>query len=71
MVGDYGGRTLLKRIGEDIAEEAKKARQIFETFMQKHDVPRATKRQSRCHSVGWMMRQRAKVSLAAMAAFST
>jgi hypothetical protein len=65
-----GGRAS-GNVSGDIAEEAKKAKQIFETFMQKHDVPRQPKRQSRCHSAGWTMRQRGKASLAAMAAFST
>jgi len=71
MVGDAMGGVPLETYREDNAEEAKKAKQIFETFMQKHDVPRAPKRQSRCHSAGWMMRQRGKASLGAMAAFST
>ena len=71
MVGDVMGGVSLETYRDDIAEEAKKAKQIFETFMQKHDVPRTTETQSRCHSAGWTMRQRGKASLAAMAAFST
>src|SRR5450759_2449942 len=40
--GDIAGAFPLATYREDIAEEAKQARQIFESFMQKHDVPRAT-----------------------------
>ncbi|MGB8281942.1 MAG: hypothetical protein WCE74_13500, partial [Pseudolabrys sp.] len=61
----------LETYREDIAEEAKKAKQIFETFMQKHDVPRAAETTESLSSAGWTMRQRGKASLAAMAAFST
>ena len=43
----------LDRLNEDIEEEAKKARQIFETFMQKHDVPRATET-AESLSFGWL-----------------
>ncbi|MGB2656953.1 MAG: universal stress protein, partial [Pseudolabrys sp.] len=39
MVGDVMGGAPLETYRDDIAEEAKKAKQIFETFMQKHDVP--------------------------------
>ena len=42
MVGDVVGGMPLETYRQDIAEEARKARQIFETFMQKHDVPRST-----------------------------
>ena len=42
MVGDVMSGAPLETYRDDIAEEAKKAKQIFETFMQKHDVPRAT-----------------------------
>src|SRR5450830_900468 len=41
--GDVVGGLPLETYREDIAEEAKQARQIFESFMQKHDVPRSTK----------------------------
>ena len=40
--GDVVGGIPLETYREDIAEEAKQARQIFESFMQKHDVPRST-----------------------------
>ena len=40
--GDIAGAFPLATYREDIAEEAKKARQIFESFMQKHNVPRST-----------------------------
>jgi hypothetical protein len=42
MVGDVMGGMPLEMYRQDIAEEAKKARQIFESFMQKHRVPRST-----------------------------
>jgi nucleotide-binding universal stress UspA family protein len=40
--GDLVGSIPLETYRQDIAEEAKQARQIFESFMQKHDVPRST-----------------------------
>ena len=40
--GDIAGAFPLATYREDIAEEAKQARQIFESFMQKHNVPRST-----------------------------
>ena len=40
--GDIVGGIPLERYKRDIADEAKKARQIFESFMQKHNVPRST-----------------------------
>jgi nucleotide-binding universal stress UspA family protein len=40
--GDMVGGLPLETYRQDIAEEAKQARQIFESFMQKHDVPRST-----------------------------
>ena len=43
MVGDVMGGVPLETYRDDIAEEAKKAKQIFETFMQKHDVPRCNR----------------------------
>ena len=53
MVGDVMGGVPLETYREDIAEEAKKAKQIFETFMQKHDVPRATET-TESLSFGWL-----------------
>jgi hypothetical protein len=41
MVGDVMGGMPLETYRQDIAEEAKKAKQIFETFMQEHGVPRS------------------------------
>ena len=38
---------------EDIAAETKKAKRIFETFMQQHDVPRATET-TKSMSFGWL-----------------
>ena len=43
----------LEAYREDLAEEAKKARQIFETFMQKHHVPRSTETTGSV-SFGWL-----------------
>jgi nucleotide-binding universal stress UspA family protein len=40
--GDITGGFPLTEYKEDIAEEAKQARRIFESFMQRHDVPRST-----------------------------
>jgi len=40
--GDIAGDFPPATYREDIAEEAKQARQIFESFMQKHNVPRST-----------------------------
>ena len=53
MVGDVMGGVSLETYRDDIAEEAKKAKQIFETFMQKHDVPRATET-TESLSFGWL-----------------
>jgi len=53
MVGDVVGGMPLETYRQDIAEEAKKARQIFETFMQKHDVPRSTET-TESLSFGWL-----------------
>ena len=53
MVGDVMGGVPLETYREDIAEEAKKAKQIFETFMQKHDVPRAAET-TESLSFGWL-----------------
>lgn len=41
---DLVGSIPLETYRQDIAEEAKQARQMFEPFMQKHEVPRSTKR---------------------------
>src|SRR5450830_1370126 len=60
-----------ERYNEDIAEVAKQARQIFESFMQEHNVPARPGRQCRWHSAGWMRRPRVLASSAATAAFST
>src|SRR5262249_3567197 len=44
LVGiDAMGGLPLERYKEDIEEEAKKAKRIFEIFMQEHGVPRSTK----------------------------
>ena len=53
MVGDVMGGVSLETYRDDIAEEAKKAKQIFETFMQKHDVPRTTET-TKSLSFGWL-----------------
>jgi nucleotide-binding universal stress UspA family protein len=53
MVGDVVGGMPLETYRQDIAEETKKARRIFETFMQKHDVPRATET-TESLSFGWL-----------------
>ena len=53
MVGDAMGGVPLETYREDNAEEAKKAKQIFETFMQQHDVPRATET-TKSLSFGWL-----------------
>src|SRR6476620_6986083 len=50
---DIVGGVPLDRLNEDIEEEAKKARQIFEAFMQKHGVPRATETAGSL-SFGWL-----------------
>ena len=61
----------LKTYKQDIPEEAEQSREMFESFMQTHDVPRSRGGQGRCHSGGWMMRLREIASSAVMAAFST
>jgi nucleotide-binding universal stress UspA family protein len=53
IVGDVMAGAPLETYREDIAEEAKKAKQIFETFMQKHDVPRAAET-TESLSFGWL-----------------
>jgi len=50
---DAMGGLPLDRFKEDIEEEAKKAKQIFEIFMQEHGVPRATKT-TESVSFGWL-----------------
>ncbi|MGB8895692.1 MAG: universal stress protein [Pseudolabrys sp.] len=49
---DMMGGLPLDKFAQDNAEEEKKARQIFETFMQKHDVPRLTETTGSL-SFGW------------------
>ena len=51
--GDIVGGIPLESYKRDIADEAKKARQIFESFMQKHDVPRSTET-TESLSFGWL-----------------
>jgi len=51
--GDIVGGIPLESYKRDIADEAKKARQIFESFMQKHDVPRSTEATASL-SFGWL-----------------
>ena len=51
--GDIVGGIPLERYKRDIADEAKKARQIFESFMQKHDVPHSTEATVSL-SFGWL-----------------
>ena len=53
MVGDVVGGMPLAMYKQDIEEEAKKAKQIFETFMQKYDVPRSTET-TESLSFGWL-----------------
>ena len=71
MVGDAMGGVPLETYREDNAEEAKKAKRFLKPSCSNTMCRAQPKRQSRCHSAGWMMRQRGKASLAAMAAFST
>ena len=51
--GDIAGGLPVETFNEDIAEEEKQARQLFETFMQGHDVPRSTKTGGTL-SFGWL-----------------
>ena len=51
--GDIAGGLPVETFNEDIAEEAKQARQLFESFMQEHDVPRSTKTVGAL-SFGWL-----------------
>jgi nucleotide-binding universal stress UspA family protein len=50
---DAMGGLPLERFKEDIEEEAKKAKQIFEIFMQEHGVPRSTET-TESVSFGWL-----------------
>jgi len=51
--GDIAGGLPIETFSQDIAEEAKQARQMFVSFMQKHEVPRSTKRTGSL-SFGWL-----------------
>jgi nucleotide-binding universal stress UspA family protein len=51
--GDIAGGLPLDTFSEDIAEEAKQAHKLFESFMQEHNVPRSTKTAGTL-SFGWL-----------------
>jgi nucleotide-binding universal stress UspA family protein len=53
LVGDVMGGVVPVNYSEDVAAETKKAKRIFETFMQQHDVPRATET-TESTSFGWL-----------------
>ena len=53
LVGDVMGGVVPVKYSEDIAAETKKAKRIFETFMQQRDVPRATET-TESLSFGWL-----------------
>jgi nucleotide-binding universal stress UspA family protein len=53
LVGDVMGGVVPLTYSEDIAAETKRAKRIFETFMQQHDVPRATET-TESISFGWL-----------------
>ena len=53
FVGDVMGGVVPAKYSEEIAEKTKKAKRIFETFMQQHDVPRATET-TESMSFGWL-----------------
>ncbi|MFZ0260496.1 MAG: universal stress protein [Pseudolabrys sp.] len=53
LVGDVMAGVVPVNYSEDIAAETKKAKRIFETFMQQHDVPRATET-TKSMSFGWL-----------------
>ena len=53
LVGDVMGGVVPVNYSEDIAAETKKAKRIFETFMQQRDVPRATET-TKSLSFGWL-----------------
>jgi nucleotide-binding universal stress UspA family protein len=42
LIGDVMGSIPVERYEHDTAEQVTKARHVFESFMQKHDVPRST-----------------------------
>ena len=71
IVGDVMAGAPLETYREDIAEEAKKAKQIFEPSCRTNYVRRVQPNDRVAVFAGWTMRQRGKASLAAMAAFST
>ena len=50
---DAMGGVPLDKFKEDVEEEAKKAKQVFETFMQEHGVPRSTET-TESVSFGWL-----------------
>jgi nucleotide-binding universal stress UspA family protein len=53
LVGDVMGGVVPAKYSEDVAAETKEAKRIFETFMQQHDVPRATET-TESMSFGWL-----------------
>jgi nucleotide-binding universal stress UspA family protein len=53
LVGDVMGGVVPLNYSEDVAAETKEAKRIFETFMQQHDVPRATET-TESMSFGWL-----------------
>jgi nucleotide-binding universal stress UspA family protein len=53
LVGDVMGGVVPSNYSEDVAAETKEAKRIFETFMQQHDVPRATET-TEPMSFGWL-----------------
>jgi nucleotide-binding universal stress UspA family protein len=50
---DMMGGILVERYEQDIAKGAKQAQQIFESFMEKHDVPRSSNA-TKSMSFGWL-----------------
>jgi len=50
---DMMGGIPVERFEQDIAKGAQQARQIFESFMEKHDVPRSNKA-TKSMSFGWV-----------------
>jgi nucleotide-binding universal stress UspA family protein len=58
VINEYIGVEMMggipvERYEQDIAEQTKKARQTFESFMEKHDVPRSNKT-TKSMSFGWL-----------------
>ena len=51
--GDIAGGLPFEKFSEDIAKEAKQARQLFESFMDEHHVPRSKNAKGRL-SFGWL-----------------